>query len=171
MSDWCCTKQHLPPIGCRKCTLFWSSSAPNKGAAIKSYHLEHLGTPLVKDPKCSVCKPYVPGQNDGDLSVTLWIRDRSQPNTARQIFSFAQENSFPFFLFLTHLQTLPLPMKGCKFFLCSAFLAIDQWGFFSVSHLLWHGASVYNGHLRGPVTLAPDAERFVVELSLPVFTT
>ena len=51
-------------------------------------------------------------------------------------------------------------------------VAIEQWGFFSVPHLLWHGASVYmyNGHLRGPVTLAPIAERLAVELSLPVFT-
>ena len=35
---------------------------------------------------------------------------------------------------------------------------IEQWGFFSVPHLLWHWASVYNGHLRGPVTLVPIAE-------------
>ena len=27
-------------------------------------------------------------------------------------------------------------------------MAILQWGFFSVPHLLWNGASVYNGHLR-----------------------
>ena len=40
-----------------------------------------------------------------------------------------------------------------NFDICSALMAIDQWGFFSVQHLLWHGASVYNGHLRGPVTL------------------
>ena len=26
-------------------------------------------------------------------------------------------------------------------------------------HLLWHVASIYNGHLRGPVTLTPIAER------------
>ena len=32
-------------------------------------------------------------------------------------------------------------------------------------------ASVYNGHLRGPVTLTLIAERLAVELSLPVFTT
>ena len=44
------------------------------------------------------------------------------------------------------------------------------WGFFSVSHLLWHGPSVYNGHLRGPVTPTPNAERLAVELSLPVLT-
>ena len=31
---------------------------------------------------------------------------------------------------------------------------------------LWHGASVYNGHLRGHVTLTPNTERLAVELSL-----
>ena len=34
------------------------------------------------------------------------------------------------------------------------FLLIEQWGFFSVLHILWHGASVYNGHLRGHVKLS-----------------
>ena len=34
---------------------------------------------------------------------------------------------------------------------CSAIMAIEQWGFFRVSHLLWHGVSVYIGHLRGPM--------------------
>ena len=37
--------------------------------------------------------------------------------------------------------------------------------------LLWHKASVYNGHLWGPVTLTPLAERLAVELLLPGFTT
>ena len=32
-------------------------------------------------------------------------------------------------------------------------------------------SSVYNGHLRGPVTLAPNSECLAVELSLPVLTT
>ena len=39
-------------------------------------------------------------------------------------------------------------------------MAIVQWGFFSVPHLLWHEASFYDGHLRGPVTLTPNAERW-----------
>ena len=51
------------------------------------------------------------------------------------------------------------------------FMAIEQWGFFNVSHPLRHGPTVNNGHLRGPVTLTPVAERLAVELSLPVFTT
>ena len=50
-------------------------------------------------------------------------------------------------------------------------MAIEQWGFFCVSHLLSHGASIYNGHLRGPGTLTPIVERLAVELSLPVFAT
>ena len=40
-----------------------------------------------------------------------------------------------------------------------------------MSHLLWHWASVYNGHLRGPVAITPFAECLAVDLSLPVFTT
>ena len=42
---------------------------------------------------------------------------------------------------------------------------------FSVPHLLWHGASFYNGHLWWPMTLTLNAERLAVELSLPVLTT
>ena len=41
--------------------------------------------------------------------------------------------------------TIPL-----NFDLCSALMAIEQWGFFSVPHLLWQGTFVYIGHLRGP---------------------
>ena len=36
-------------------------------------------------------------------------------------------------------------------------------------HLLRHGASVYNGHFRGPMTLTFIAERLAVDLSLSVF--
>ena len=42
----------------------------------------------------------------------------------------------------------------------AANVAIGQWGIFSVLHLLWDEASVYNGHLRGPVTLTPIAEQW-----------
>ena len=61
--------------------------------------------------------------------------------------------------------------RAANFDLCSALMSFRQWGFFSVSHLLWHGISVYNGHLRGPVTLTPIPESLAVELSLSVFTT
>ena len=40
--------------------------------------------------------------------------------------------------------------RAAIFYLYSALVAIEQRGFFSVPHPLWHGASVYNGHLRGP---------------------
>ena len=36
-------------------------------------------------------------------------------------------------------------------------MSIKQWWFFNVSHLRWHGTSVYTGHLRGSVTLTPIA--------------
>ena len=53
-----------------------------------------------------------------------------------------------------------------------SFLWIQCIPFFQVfQHLLCHGASVYNGHLWGSVTLTPVAERLAVELSLPVWTT
>ena len=61
--------------------------------------------------------------------------------------------------------------RAANFDLCSTLMAIEQWGFFSVSHLLWHGASVYNDYLQGPVTLTPVAERSALELSLSVFMT
>ena len=32
--------------------------------------------------------------------------------------------------------------KAGKFELCSILMAIEQWGFFRVPHLLWHGVSV-----------------------------
>ena len=49
--------------------------------------------------------------------------------------------------------------RAANFDLCSALMTIEQWGFFSVPHLLWHGACVYNGHLREPVTLTLISER------------
>ena len=62
--------------------------------------------------------------------------------------------------------------RAANFDLYSALMAIEHWawGFFGVSHL-WQGASIYNGRLRGPVTLAPVAERLAVELSPSLFTT
>ena len=41
---------------------------------------------------------------------------------------------------------------GLSSHLCSALMVIEQWWFFSVPHLLWYAAYVYNGHLRGPMT-------------------
>ena len=60
--------------------------------------------------------------------------------------------------------------RAANFDLCSALMAIEQWGFFSVPHLLWHWASIYNGDPWGPVTLTPIAEHLAKELSLPVIT-
>ena len=47
-------------------------------------------------------------------------------------------------------------------------MAREQGWFFSMSQLFLRGTLVYNGHLRGPLTLAPVAKRLTVELSLPV---
>ena len=56
--------------------------------------------------------------------------------------------------------------KAANFDLCSVLMAIEQFGFFNLPHLLWHGASVYNSHLRGPLTLTLVAVTY-----LPVFAT
>ena len=54
---------------------------------------------------------------------------------------------------LTHAQnSWPLSSEG--------FLTVN------VPHLLWHGPTLYIGHLRGPVTSTHVAERLAVELSL-----
>ena len=37
--------------------------------------------------------------------------------------------------------------KAADFDLCSALMAIEQWGIFSLPYLMGHGTSVYNGHL------------------------
>ena len=61
--------------------------------------------------------------------------------------------------------------RAAHFVLCSALMAIEQWGIFSLPHLLWHEESVYNGNPRGTVARTPIAERLAVQLSNTVFTT
>ena len=60
---------------------------------------------------------------------------------------------------------------AANFELCSALMDFEQWGFFNVQHLLLHRPPLYNGHLRGSVTLTPVTERLAVELPLLVFTS
>ena len=38
--------------------------------------------------------------------------------------------------------------RAANFYVCSALMAIEQLGFFNVPHLLLHGPTLYNGHLR-----------------------
>ena len=59
-------------------------------------------------------------------------------------------------------------LRASNMYLCSSIkcMAFEQWGFFDVSHLFWHWASVYSGNLWGPVTLAPISKCLAVELSL-----
>ena len=56
-----------------------------------------------------------------------------------------QDNCFCLFVCISSHQALMI-------------MVIEQWGFFSVPHLLWHGTLVYNGNLRGPVTVTPVVE-------------
>ena len=58
-----------------------------------------------------------------------------------------------------------------NFDLCLALMAIEQWGFFNMPHLLWHGPSLYNGHPRGPVTLNTYCQAFSSGAVTTCFTT
>ena len=59
--------------------------------------------------------------------------------------------------------------KAAYFDTCSLLIVIEICRFFSVPHLLWHVASVYNCNFRWPVTFTPIAEVLSVDLSLSVF--
>ena len=69
----------------------------------------------------------------------------------------------------TRMETSPLSAKGFKFWPMPGTHGHEALRVLSVPHLMWHGSSVYNGHLRGQMTLAPVTELLVGELSLPVF--
>ena len=71
--------------------------------------------------------------------------------------------------FFTPMETSQLTVKGCKYWPMLCIHGHKAERVLSMLHILWHGASVYNGHLRGPVTLIPIAKLLAVELSLPVF--
>ena len=73
--------------------------------------------------------------------------------------------------FFILIECHPYRWRAAKFDLCSALMAIEQWEIFSVPHLLWHGTSIYTGHLRDLVTVAPVAKGLAGKLSLPVLTT
>ena len=73
--------------------------------------------------------------------------------------------------FLTHTETSPLPVKGCKFW---PVLDTDGHWAARVSMLATLYVTrdiLFSCHLRWPVTHTPVAERFAEELSLPVFTS
>ena len=80
---------------------------------------------------------------------------------------------FVFFSFhsviFTHLEKLPLPVKGCYYFYARHLWPLSSEG--SLACLTWHGASAYNGKLLRPVTLIPNVEQLAVELSRPFLTT
>ena len=81
--------------------------------------------------------------------------------------------------FIVPLENFPLIWKrhhyrgrAANFDLCSALMAIEQWGlFYKRTTPTVTRASAYNALLRGPVTLTPTAERFAVEACFYCFVT
>ena len=61
---------------------------------------------------------------------------------------------------ITHMETSPIAGYGLVFYTRN----IQQWEFFSVSHLRLH-----RGHLGGPVILIPVADSLTVDKSQPFF--
>ena len=117
------------------------------------------------------CQRYVRENNYGDHITenkhSLGDCDKSQDN-------FLNFHLLVFFvpleIFLLILRPHHYRWGAANVDLCSALKAIEQWGFFSVPRLLWHGASVYNGHHRGSATLIPTTERLASKLTLLIYT-
>ena len=108
---------------------------------------------------------------DGSMAMILFKHTNTKFRGIRFVCSLFVWGISPHSRIFQSYWDVTITGEGLHFDLCSASMAIDQWMFFSVPHLLWHGASVYNGHLRVPITITSIAERLAVELSLPVFTT
>ena len=106
------------------------------------------------------------------LPVNLQLQAFSSSNTRKKVPSSPRRLLSLTWLFVSLWFFVPLEnfsliwkrhncrWRAANLDLCSALMAIiEQWGFFSVPHLLWHGASIYDGHLQGPVTITPNVER------------
>ena len=65
--------------------------------------------------------------------------------------------------FFTHMETSPFPVKGCKFLPMPGTYGLSSEGSLTCHTHCDRGPTVYNGHLRGPVTLTFNSERLAVE--------
>ena len=108
------------------------------------------------------------GKTDYSLSLSLSL---SENKILLFCFFVCLEFIVPLENFSLILRRHHCRWSSANFNLCSALMAIEQWGFFSVPHPMRLGPTLYNCHLRGTMTLTPVAERLAVELSQPVFTT
>ena len=75
-------------------------------------------------------------------------------------------NILPTDLFVCLGLDVIITSEGSLIFLSIFGIAIKQWGFFNVPHVLWHGPTVNSCHLRGPVTLKPVDQHLAEEMSL-----
>ena len=82
-------------------------------------------------------------------------------NTSEAVLSYPIRNTEYFVYFIEKFISLKKPKiiekeVTINCWWRTALMAIEQWGFFNVQHPLRHGPTVYNGHLRGPLTLTPS---------------
>ena len=104
------------------------------------------------------------------LFIHQYISFLKQPKTKTL---FLLVHVFVFCLFVRGLSLHPrifhsfwnvtITSKGFKFDLYPTLMAIEQCGFFNVPNLLRHEPTLYNGHLRWPLTYTLVAERFGTE--------
>ena len=122
----------------------------------------HLVT-LILNATCLLLSVFIVSASDGSgrvKPVPAWLQ---RVSVLQQISHGNTNYLFACLGFIVPLENFSLiwrrhhyRWRAANFDLCSALMAIEQWGFFSLPHLLWHGASVYNGHLRGPMTVLPS---------------
>ena len=73
------------------------------------------------------------------VSIFKWIEDTY--NSVEPIFNLIRDR---YSIICCHSYgDVPLPVKGFKCWPYSGLIAIEQWGFFSVPHVLWHETSLY----------------------------
>ena len=150
-NKWITTGQRL--VKFRPKLPLQSKVHPFKGSTVSNYKIHKILSDILWRRMLPCCPP------KKLLQLAIWFLVR-----LFGVYRFTRE-------FYKHMQMSPLAVKGCIFDLCSALMVIENWGFFSVPHLLWHRPTLYYGYLRGPVTFTPVAKRLAVELSLPVLTT
>ena len=100
----------------------------------------------------------VPSQDLTDANKLLWIRYYEFLNLLWKLLDFVYLNVGVFrpTRFIPHHYR----WRAINVDLFSALMVIEQWGFFI--RVLWLGTTLYNGHLRGPVTFKPVSERLAV---------
>ena len=78
------------------------------------------------------------------ITISVTIQKQKKGSEYLLVWSF----SFYSWIFCLYGDII-ITSEGLQIFF-SALMAFEQWGFFSMPHLLWQGPTLYNGHLQDP---------------------